>query len=100
MNEDIFRIARFQARELLTRIFNFEECMDDHDMILIMDAFAQATQLACPLTEGLYQAVIDESFETFNQFCIEANPNNTRSENLKYFKKLLPKKPKSSKAMT
>lgn len=71
--------------------------LDDSDVAPIIDAFAKATQNACSEYEGLYEAIMSEAFEVFNEFCVKADPENTQQDNLRYFLKLQPKPPKNLK---
>jgi len=91
---EILRIGSLQVRALLDKMMRGDDALDDREVVPIIATLAKATQEACNEIEGLDQALLEEAFEVFNAFCIAADPDNTRSDNLKYFQKLLPKPPK------
>ena len=100
LHNEILRLGKLQAKALLTKMMKGNNALDDGEVIPIIAAFAKATQEAYPEFEGINEAILDEAFEIFNSFCIAADSENTRPDNLKYFHQLLPKRPKSSQKKT
>ncbi len=87
----IMCLAMAQTRGIVTAIMNGNESFDDKEVVGVILAFASATQEAELGHHGLEQAIVNTAFETFNGFCVAADPEKTRLDNLKYFIKLFPK---------
>jgi hypothetical protein len=91
IKNEILHLTKAQVRGIVTAMMKGNDSFDDREVVRVILAFASSTQASAPEYPGLEQIIINEAFEAFNGFCISADPENIRPDNLKYFNKFFPK---------